>query len=399
MRIGVATDFYYPWIGGPSTLLRNLTRGLVARGHEVFLLAPSADGVPGEQEESGVSVTRVRTLPIPVGYNMRVALAPSAARRWLHHVSPDVVHYHHPFPLSASVALAARVAGIPLVATNHTIPECSLWGVRHQPALYRVAHAAMTRWLLFILSQSDVVVTPTETASHLLRELGFDSPITPISNGIDTQKFAPGPPPEHLRSRFGLDHRPVVLYTGRLDAEKEMDVWLRAASRTAGQVDAVFLIGGEGTAKPQLQRLARDIGLSHRTHFIGYLDDDDYASLYRLADVYMMMSPVELQSISTLEAVASGLPVVAVSAGALPELVCRDNGALVGQGDWREAGNALARILRDAPVRVEMGQRSRSVALAHDMRISVERYETIFEEAIAARKGRNRAKRARATGY
>lgn len=394
MKVALVTDFYYPWTGGPSTLIRNLARGLSDRGHEVFLLAPSADGKPGEQHEGAVVVTRARTAPLPFGYGVRLALPLAQTSRWLGRVKPDVVHIHHPFPLSASAALAARSAGLPLVATNHTIPECSLWGLRERRLLYPAAHAAFARWLVALLRQCHTIVTPTETAARLLRSLGFNHPVIPISNGIDTSRFSPGLPPDHLRRRFGLDDRPAVLYTGRLDAEKQIEVWLRAAARASERVDAQFIIGGEGTAKPNLERLAQQLGIQHRTRFIGYLDEEDYPAIYRLAQVYMMMSPVELQSISTLEAVASGLPVVAVKAGALPELVGEQNGHLTERGDWIAAGDALASILSSDAVRRDMGEQSRKCALGHDMRRSVEQYESILEATIAVQRGTNRSRRA-----
>lgn len=344
-------------------------------------------------------ITRLRTAPLPFGYGVRLALPVTETRRWLQRVSPDVVHIHHPFPLSASAALAARAAGLPLVATNHTIPECSLWGLREHRLLYSAAHAAFARWLIILLRQCHTVVTPTETAAQLLRAAGFDRPVIPISNGIDTSRFSPGPAPDHLRQRFRLDDRPVVLYTGRLDAEKQMEVWLRAAARASERVDAQFVIGGEGTAKRDLQRLARELRIDNRTRFIGYLDEETYPSLYRLAQVYVMMSPVELQSISTLEAIASGLPVVAAAAGALPELVSDENGHVTERGDWKAAGDAIAHVLSNDATRHGMEEKSRQCALRHDMRRSVEQYETTLEATIAAQRRPNRGSRAVQPGY
>ena len=191
----------------------------------------------------------------------------------------------------------------------------------------------------------------------------------------------------------------MVLYTGRLDPEKAMDVWLRAAGRVAAASDAQFIVGGQGADRPRLERMAKELGLGRRVHFIGYLDAEAYTDLYRLADVYCITAPVELQSISTLEALASGLPVVAVQAGALPELVhdaC--NGYLVPPEDWRAAGDAVLRLLRDPATRVEMGERSRQLAHDHDVEHSVDRYERLLL-AARAEKGERRVERAPASGY
>lgn len=391
MRVGVVTDFYYPWIGGPSAAVRNLSNGLADRGHDVFLLAPSPDGAVCEQHEGPVCVTRVRTVPVPVGYRLRTAVPPIGIASWLRRTRPDVIHIHHPFPLSAAALAIARGHRVPVAATNHTIPECSLWGLRGS-RLFPAARLALGRWIVNVLSRCDRVATPTETAAQLLRQLGFHRNIHVISNGVDVDRFKPGPPLRELGRRLGLDSRPVMLYTGRLDAEKEMDVWLRAAAEIARRRDVQFVVGGEGTDRPRLEALAVDLGLEGHARFVGYLDESEYPALYRLADVYCITSPVELQSITTLEAVASGLPVVAVGAGALPELVRNgENGYLVQQGNWAGVADAADCILGEADKRAAMRQASRSVALDHALQRSIELYEGFLE--AAARRGDNSIER------
>jgi len=390
VKIGLVTDFYYPWIGGPATVVRSLGQGLLALGHEVALLAPSPHKSRHLESDGDLWITRAATMPVPFGYGVRVASHPFRdAREWLDRVQPDVVHFHHPFPLSAAAARLARGRGLAVVATNHTVPECSLWGIRDTGLLYRIGASALARWLLHVLSYADSVATPTVTAAERLRELGHGRPIQAISNGVDTTRFAPGTRNRGLRRRLRLDDRPVVLYTGRLDAEKQMDVWLRAAAAVTQQLDAQFVVGGRGKEEDRLARLASTLHLDSHLTFIGYLADADFADLYRLADVYFITSPVELQSIGTLEAVASGLPVVAVQAGALPELVHDgENGFLVPAGDAERAATALLHIVRNPDLRRAQGERSRNVGLGHDLLRSVQTYERWISEAPQLRSGR-----------
>jgi glycosyltransferase involved in cell wall biosynthesis len=396
--VGIVTDFYFPWIGGPAGAIRSLGRGLVERGHEVALLAPSPHGRFAVENDGGMTVTRVPTVRAPVGYNLRVALPPRGVNAWLDHVQPDVVQIHHPFPLSAAAAFAARKRTIPIVATNHTIPECSLWGLQRIQPAYRSVSWAFGGWLRRVLGSADIVTTPTSTAAAMLQNVGYRGVVRVISNGMDTMRFAPGPADEGLRARLGLDKCPAVLYTGRLDPEKEMGNWLRAAAGVAKRTDVQFIVGGEGTDRERLETLARDLGIEDRCHFVGYVSDSELPSLYRLADIYMMLAPVELQSISTLEAMATGLPVVAVEAGALPELVEPGrNGYLVEPGDWRSASDALATVLQDSALREMMGQASRRVARSHDLARTITAYEQVFEEARAAR-GDRRVERAAGAG-
>ena len=377
MRIGVVTDFYYPWVGGPSTVIQNLGNGLAARGHSVFLLAPSPSGEPGVEAGGPMSITRASTSRVPFGFELRSALWPkNEVETWMARTAPDVVHIHHPFPLSWMSASAAVKRGIPLAATNHTIPECSLWGIRNVPIAYRASEAAFGFWILRLLNRCHSVATPTETAATALRLMGYRRPIRAISNGVDTDRFSPRSAAGNLQARFGLDARPVVLYTGRLDAEKEMDVWMRAAAIVREKADVQFLIGGQGTERQRLEQLARTLGIDTDVHFTGYVSHEDFADVYSLAQVYCVTSRVELQSIATLEALASGLPAVGVAAQALPELIHDgENGFLAPPGDSSAIAAALIAILQDDSQRARMGKHSRDIALRHGLDQTIDAYE------------------------
>jgi len=383
VKIGIVSDFYYPWIGGPATLIRNLGHGLSARGHSVFLLAPSPSGTPGVEYDGALHVTRVRSQSVPFGYNLRSALRPGREiDEWLEAVQPDVIHVHHPFVLSTTALLAARKAHIPVVTTNHTVPECSLWGIREHRLLYAICNRAFSAWLKWVLQRCDMITTPTVTAAQSLTDLGFASQAQPISNGVDAERFRPRPGDPELRARLGLDERPIVLYTGRLDAEKQMDVWLQAAAEVVKTLDVQFVATGQGTDAPRLEKITKSLGLGKHVSFVGIVAENDFPGIYCLANVYFITSPVELQSISTLEAVASGLPVVAVHAGALPELVHHEeNGYLVAPGDWWAAAVALAAILSDVNLSHKMSIASRRIGAAHDLIGTIDSYENLLQQA------------------
>jgi glycosyltransferase involved in cell wall biosynthesis len=167
-----------------------------------------------------------------------------------------------------------------------------------------------------------------------------------------------------------------------------MGVWLRAAARLSARAPAQFVVGGNGSDRAHLESLATEIGLSNDVRFPGFVSDEEHPDLYRLADVYFITSPVELQSISTLEAMASGLPVVAVRAGALPELV-RDgeNGFLVEPEDDRQAAECLASLVTNDEKRLAYGSASRRIALGHDLRQSVKAYEQFLTRASQRHQG------------
>jgi 1,2-diacylglycerol 3-alpha-glucosyltransferase len=380
VKVLEATDFYYPWIAGPAPFIRNLSIGLVNRGHEVVIACPSPSGRPFD--ENGPPRThRVRTWPVPFGYRLRAGIPMGDMNRFVARWRPDIVHLHHPFPISAAAMIAARRHKIPVVATNHTIPECTLFGLRNSP-LYKPAQAAFSAYINGFLKRAEVVTTPTESAAGMLRSMGFTGFVRAISNGVDTGRFRPAEADDDRPGGADADKEnepPVVLYTGRLDDDKDMDTFVDAIPHVLEAIPARFRIGGEGTDRARLETRVRAMGLSDAVEFTGYVPDAGLPAVFRGASLYAISSRVELQSISTLEAMASGLPVVAVDACALPELVrLGENGILVPSGDGPAFGRAIVAILQDNGLCKRMGRASRRIAEGHSVDEMVSRYEQVF---------------------
>jgi glycosyltransferase involved in cell wall biosynthesis len=385
VNIAIATDFHSPWVGGPATFIDNFCAYLAGTSHRVTVIAPSPTGPPSVEQRGNLRLVRMPTIRAPVGYQLRVTVRLDAVREALAAAQPDVLQVHHPFPLGYAAIRAARALGISSLAINHTIPACSLYGIRGRRLLYPLAHGAFSTYLVWLLRQVDAVCTPTRTAAGLLRALGYRRPIAVISNGIDTDRFTPAADRCAARRALGLPDRPIILYTGRLDPEKDIRTWLRAAARAVYGREAHLVIGGEGTERANLERLAAELGLADRATFPGYLPAERLPLLYRAADIYCMTSAVELQSISTLEAMASGLPVVAADAGALPELVTAgETGYLAPAGDVDAFAAALRRLLGDPAAAQAMGRAGRARAEAHSLGAVARRHEALLT-AVASR--------------
>jgi glycosyltransferase involved in cell wall biosynthesis len=387
VRVAIATDFHSPWIGGPATFIDNFAAYLACNDHTVDVIAPSPSGKPYVERRDNITVRRMATVPMPFGYNMRATARIDRVFAAVRSARPDVMQVHHPFPLGFSAVQAARRLSIPVVAVNHTIPECSLYGLRDSQA-YPLAVSAFSRYLSWFLSQADAICTPTSTAATLLKGLGVRRPVEVISNGIDVARFAPAFDQVEARRELGLPNKPTILYTGRLDAEKDMDTWLRAGAVALQSFDAHLVVGGEGTDKARLVALAQRLGIARNVSFPGYLPLARLPRLYQAADVYCITSAVELQSITTLEALASGLPVVAANAGALPELVeDRGNGYLATTGNVSEFAHALKALLGSPACARAMGASGRRRAESHSLGAVAERHEALLRNTATGRPG------------
>jgi glycosyltransferase involved in cell wall biosynthesis len=377
----IATDTYPPDVNGAAYFSHRLASGLVARGAEVHVVCASDQGPPRTQTLDGVMVHRLRSVPILVHPTMRVSVPAGLGRtlsRLIEQVGPQVVHVQGHFVVGRAAAGAARRRGLPVVATNHFMPD-NLFQFAHIPARLRERVGELA-WRDFsrVFAGADRVTAPTRIAAALLAEKGFTREVEAVSCGIDLHRFQPQP--QHwARQRFELADRPTILFVGRLDEEKRLDDLIQALPHVLDHLDAQAVLVGTGGKRPGLERLAARIGVGDRVRFLGFVPDADLPQVYSTADVFAMPGIAELQSIATLEAMASGLPVVAADAMALPHLVA-DNGYVYRPGDVRELARHLTAILTSAELRASMARASLAMAAAHDHQHSLARFEEIYTE-------------------
>jgi glycosyltransferase involved in cell wall biosynthesis len=380
MRILVVTDQYAPMVGGVPNVTQTLAHGLAGRGHAVTLLVPDpgTNSQPAACRPCGnhVSIACSRSVRWPWYDGMRLAYPSlAAARRMISALAPDVVHVHSPLTLGVVARLAARQLSIPVVYTNHYLPENVRPGSTRRSRLF---DAAFYAYLVQFANKCAHVTAPTLTALQLLRAQGLLAPAQVISNGIDLRTYSPGPADSVVRDRYGLRaDRPVILYVGRLSQEKGVDVLLAALARLT--TDAQVAVAGRGPESGRLAATADRLGLSNRVRFLGFVPDTDLPAIYRLADVFAIPSRAELQSLATMEAMATGLPVVACDAYSLRELVSHGKtGLLIAPGRADELAASLDMLLGAPGVRARMARESLRAVSVHDQSRTWIRWESLY---------------------
>ncbi len=385
MKIVMGADQYPEYINGAATFTSRLAEGLAAVGHTVDLLWPSAHGGHDTYLEHGVRVHRVSSWSLPGRPRMQVAAPPSAGRQVeqvLQIARPDVVHVQSHLALGRALLRRARAAGVPVLGTNHFMPENLL---HHVPVVRQFPRTAgRLAWLDLerVYTGADLLTVPTRRAADLLAASTGLPPAEVVSCGIDLQRFAAG------SARTGRDaaEGPRLLFVGRLEQEKHVDELLRAFARLPWTLRARLEVVGMGSLRPALEALARDLGLEGSVVFLGAVDDEALLAAYGRADVFAMPGTAELQSIATLEAMATGLPVVAADAMALPHLVRHDvSGRLFAPGDVDGLAADLALLLRDPSLRGRLGRAGRAVAETHSLASTVETFVRHYETLVASR--------------
>ncbi len=381
-KILIAGQTYYRCDNGQAAFTLHLAEGLAQAGHQVLVLAPSDTGWPYRRQRRGVTLQTVPTLDL--GHNLNVtALAGHVVTQTLLEFQPDVIHLQDHYFLSRAVLRAAHQHGFTVVGTNHFLPE-NLVENMPVPAWGR---SSAIRWLwhnmLSVYNQFAAVTTPTPTAVAILRQQPLHVPVQAISCGIDVERFRPRPSLDRaaMRRKYGLSpDKRVFLYVGRVDREKGLAVMVKALAALPSD-EAQFVVAGKGSYLAELQQLIEELGVSRQVVCTGFVPDEDLPLLLNSADVFVMLSHAELQSIATLEAMASGLPVLAANARALPELVTTGvNGVLVAPDDVADTQRGLLTLLNSQSRWAEMGTASRAKAQQHARSSSIQRYAEWYQQ-------------------
>lgn len=387
MRILIASDLHWPSINGVATFGRNLAHGLAAEGHDVLVVAPSQTGKKYEEIDRNHRVVRTSSVVFPFYQNFRISISPyREVKRIVEQFEPDVIHTQTPLGIGRAVVGAAKKMDIPLVATNHAMPENLIDNLRLLAPFARPINYILKEYGARFYNNADFVTLPTEAAIGMLKGDSFRAPYMAISNGIDLKRFFPGDVPGEFFDRFGIPKgKKIVLYVGRLDGEKHVSILIKAAQEITKERDDVhFVIVGKGTDMENLEELVERLDLQDRVTFTGRVEDDDLPLFQRIGTVFAMPSPVELQCLAMLESMASGSPVVAVNVGALYEL-CQDgkNGYLYELDDYHQMAEKLTAILSDASLRKKMSEESLRIAHGHELSHTIEQFTKLYKHVIA----------------
>jgi glycosyltransferase involved in cell wall biosynthesis len=264
-----------------------------------------------------------------------------------------------------------------VVGSIHILPE-NILAPFLRYGFYEMIRNLTWRYLIYFYNLTKWATVPTQTGAEMYKEKGLKIPITAISNGVDIEKFSPKNNGEYLRKRLNIPQKPVVLYSGRMNQEKNVDVLIRAIPLVLKDIDAHFLFCGSGGLKPELMRLTEELQVSDHTTFIDFLDWADYPNIYSLASIFVMPAESELQSIVTLEAIASGVPPIVVNKGAVPELVSNENGLLFEPKNSEQLAQDIVTILSDTQLRETMKKKSLQLSTQHSMSNVASQYEHVY---------------------
>ncbi len=388
MKILIATDNFYPNINGAAIFTFELAKGLVKRGHNISIIAPARKFKYTITKSEGMTIHGIPSLMIPkiihpAGVRVPLTITSSQIKTIIKEINPDVIHIQDHFMIGSKVSKIGRSLGVPIVGTNHFMPENFIHYL--SPPKFAKKPLSKLAWKQFInvYKHLNLITAPSKTAASLITNLGLKNLVIPVSCGVDLERFNPKNNGNYLKKRYKITNlKPVVLFVGRLDKEKNIDVVIKAFAEVLKSIDAHLVIAGKGKEKGNLVNLSNRLGISNKIIFTGFISDKDLPFLYRIADIFTIASIAELQSIATMEAMACGLPVLAAKVMALPELVhSSKNGYLFNPaGDIKILSKQIIKVLQNPSLKKAMSENSLKIISHHNLDNTIKSYEKIYQK-------------------
>ena len=376
MRIALVSDCYWPRVNGVTVSVQTFRDELERLGHQVIILCPEYPISRGAVIREA-SVRRFHSMPNIVSAEDRL-IRPSAFPffiRALERFNPDVIHINTEFTAFFVAHSYAKLRGYPILMTSHTDYEDYVSNyITYVPA--RLLRAAVRFLMRAIFGSADVIVTPSRTQEQMLKAYHIRKRFIVIPTGI-AGSFVPQDKADVAAYRAKLDGRfpalagkRILLFAGRITIEKDVKFLIPVLRRLLNcRDDVALLFAGDGPGRAQVEAAAMRAGLSDDCHFMGYVDRAELPLVYATADVFVFPSKTETQGLCTIEAMGTGLPVVAIGEMGTLDVMRGDHGGFMVGNDKKEFTEAVLRLLDDDKLRASKS--AEAVAWSHQYRVEV----------------------------
>lgn len=387
MKICMFTNTYLPHVGGVARSVSFFAEDLRKRGHQLMIIAPTFPGCE-EHDRTEAGIFRVPAIQKFNGSDFSVRIpSPFLVDEQIDSFRPDIIHSHHPYLLGDAALRAARRRNLPLLFTHHTLYEEYAHYLSENPD-------NMKRFAVFLSTNyanlCDRVIAPSESIRDLIRERGVDVPVTVIPTGTDIPFFAQGEG-KGFRRKYDIPETSFVIgHLGRLAPEKNLDYLAKALVPVLKkEKDSRFLVAGAGPSADNIAQIFHGSGIRNRLVLTGKVTGQDLADAYQAMDIFAFSSLSETQGMVLTEAMAAGVPVIALDAPGAREVV-RDgkNGRLLD----RDAGedqfaDAVLDAMRESEKMLLWIKNAEKTALSFGRKKTVEKLQQLYADAMREKQG------------
>lgn len=378
MRLGIFTDTFTPQINGVTSIVSDLERAFIRQGHQIYIFAPAYFR---EQRHQNGHIFRFPAVNARFHKESRIVI-PYDRRAFSVFSELEAVYSHTPFSMGLLALRVARRYKLPHLHTYHTLFTEYL---HYLPRLIRPSRQMAERISAAFCNRCDAITVPSEAMRAELLRYGVHKPIYLLPFGVDMQLYE-RPLRSDVRQKLGLIPQELfLLYAGRLGAEKNLDFLLKSFHALLdcweGERPLRLVLAGDGPYRAHLEALTRELHLGDRVIFAGFIPREELVDYYRSADLFVFASKTETQGLVLMEAMAAGLPAVAVRAMGVQDVVFPgETGVLVSEEDFVET---ILALLRDEHERRRLSAGAKRKA--HEMSIErcAERLIEIFHQLAA----------------
>lgn len=384
MHIAYFTNFYLPVVNGVARSVQSFREALTKMGHNVFVFAQEDD-----YEDTEPFIFRYPSLHLPLPVDIPTALPVSAfVDQLIPKLKLDIIHTHHPILLGQTAATKAREYNLPLVFTFHTqYHEYTHYIPFPQEQVQEFIKTRVIMWLQEFMRKCQHIIIPSESMrTVLVNDYGLVDRFTVIPTGIDITPYKKANGSE-LRTQWNWQDDKVIISAGRLAEEKNWETLLRAfAIAQRAQADIRLVLLGDGPQADALRQLAGELEITDRVTFVGKVPFEEIPNYLKAADLFSFASITETQGLVTLEAMAAGLPVVAVDASGTRDILEDGKQGFLTQNDPNDLANGMIKMFENPSLVSKFKSASLRTSRAFDNQRLARKMFKVYEQAIQDKK-------------
>ncbi len=393
MRIAFFTNCYKPLVNGVVTSISSFKEAYERKGHEVYIFAPRVEDYVDQEKNvfryRSINLTSKVKYPLPIPLSFKV-------KKVITEFNPDIVHIHHPFLLSSVAIMYGKKLGIPKILTLHTQYEQYAHYV--SPIPERLTHEAIKMIISNLAYKTDCITTPSASMKELIEGYGIKTRIEVIPNAINLIPFKEDDELKRteIKKRYNLkEDDKIILFVGRVASEKSIDKIMKALEITKKRdISKVkLLIVGDGPAVDELKQLTRTLKVEEDVIFTGTVSYEEIQHYYKMAYVFTIASTTETFGIVTIEALASGVPVLAVKAPGAVDILTDGRDGLLVDNDVEKFAKALEKIIRKPELRGKLSQGALKTSEKYSIDTISERMINLYREVIEIKNSKTKGKK------
>ncbi len=381
MKIGMFINYYTPSKGGMETSVINLCKGLEKAGHETFVFAPEYPNWKDKKK----NIFRYKSIcfnyagyfyviPVPFLSNMELTVK---------RLSLDIIHSHQPYSLGDEALKFSKKFNLPLVFTYHIRYEDYCHYIPFVPR--SISKKYIRKITREYSNKCDAVIAPSSAIKKLLLDRGITTPISVIPSGINVEKFGRNTGKrEEIRTKYKIKPGDIALITAsRIAKEKNVKFLIESFFAVKKKCENVkFFIVGDGAVRKELEKMAKSLGMGQDVIFTGLVSREEIINLYQASDIFVFASLTETQGLVAVEAMAAGLPVVAIRASGIEDMVESGKNGILTKNSTDEFSESVLRLVQNGELRKKMSERAKISSKKFSIEIWTKRMVELYSSLV-----------------